>query len=232
MRSLFTALFILGILGLSVPAHAEDPALNLGIGIKSENLRFGGGKVISKDAILASDGIAIYSSGFYVREWGTNGEWRDNETDLGIGLKHDCFGGLTCRLDASYWILPRNDLINLTFELSHKYQLDPGETIGWSLQAEDLSHLHGGDTQILRMIGSYGRSIAGIPVQLSGGTIYDYDPQHWHAVATLSAPIPLGETGSMKWSLTPSIETVIPLNDRAARSDGLAFGLRLGVTTP
>lgn len=226
------ALVVLGV-QLAISSYVLAGTLTLSEGFKSENLRFGGGKIVSTNAVNVASGQYTSDSGLYGRFWSTaNANESDFELDVGGGLVKPCFFDiLKCKLEATYWVLPKldttvGDLVNLAAEVSGKTIIGDGESFGYSVRFEKLLVFGKPDNQIYRANVSYERTLWGLPVRAL--VEYDYNEQkNWSHL-----PVSLSATWKPSWlpesmSVVPSLDVLIPLNDRDVRKTGIAFGLAL-----
>ena len=217
-------------------AFADEPVVSVSAGVKSQNLRFGGGRVVSENAVLVTTGTIEYDSGFYGRFFSTVGANEyDAELDIGGGFVGECLGTFRCRVEGTYWVLPNiddvdDDAVNLAIEISRTYPLADGQSLAFAARFEDLTFFGPqDDTEIFRVSGNYVRPVAGVPIRFFAE--YDY------SVARDWAHLPVGISARFNpsWlpegvSITPSLEFLIPLNHRDERETGVAFGLTLGRT--
>lgn len=239
MRKAFTALLALFIIivGYGSPAIAET-VTTASIGFKTENFRPGGGKFVSDNPVLVTNGqVTDKDSGLYVRGFSTAGlSEKDDEIDLAVGAAKPCLGwiadGIKCRGELSYWMLPKldrteGDIVNAQVEVSGSHDLGNGTSAGLSVRAEQLFVIKGKNTQVFWVSGNVTHAVEGVPVRLQAGVAYN------RAVDRLHAPVGLYATIKPSWlpkgmSITPSVEALIPLNHRGVRETGFALGLALG----
>lgn len=228
MRICGFALTLVALLTVASPASAQ--AVTVSGGIKTSNLRFGGGRVVSENPVFVASGQITGDSGLYGRFWSTVGaDENDTELDVGVGLLRPCLGGLRCRAEISYWVLPEldkteGDLVNVAFEVSGTRHLGDGESVGFSARFEELMVLDRPDTQLFRINGSYTRPVNGVPVRLL--VEYDYNrAKDWEHM-----PISVSAAFSPSWlprgvSITPSLDVLVPLNHKEDRETGIALGV-------
>lgn len=234
MRFYVMLVSFFGLVMFSLTAGA-NPKASITIGVKSENLRFGGGRIVSDNPVLVSSGQVNYEDGLYFRYWGTAGiEELDDELNVGIGIIKPCLGNLKCKAEVMYWILPeldqnKGDLINLALEVSGSETFSNGTSVGFALRAEELLVFAKPDTQLFRANGHISIPVDGVSVRLSGEYAYNLR-RHWHHM-----PLSLSATFTPGWlpegvSITPSVEVLVPLNDRENREVGVAFGVNFTKT--
>lgn len=223
------------VIALGLPVFAEEPLVVGSAGIKTENLRFGGGKVISENPVFVTSGLLEYDSGLYGRFWSTAGMHEyDAELDIGGGFIRPCLGGLRCRAEVTYWVLPEletteGDAVDFVVEVSGVRNLSDNRSFTYALRLEDLNILGRKDMELYRMSAGYQWPIHDVPVRLWAEYAYNAAPGWSHMPVSLSAkfePTWLPENVS----LSPSLDLLIPLNDADERETGVAFGLTLSRT--
>lgn len=229
----FKAMILLTCIALLLPqvSHAKTKG-SVSVGIKSENLRFGGGRVVSKNPVIVSSGQVTYDSGVYLRYWGTVGEKEsDAELDIGIGFLSSCLGTLICKGEVMYWILPaldrnKGDLLNLSLEIGGSEELKERLSVGYFLRAEKLFVSGRPDFELFRLGGHMAFPVGAAHVKLAAEYAYN-SGRDWHHI-----PLGLSATFAPAWlpedtTLTPSVDLLIPLNEQESRDVGIAVGVAL-----
>lgn len=225
MRTCVLVLFAV-LIGLLEPAFGGT--LTVSSGLKSADLRFAGGGV-SNNAVSITNGQYVTDDGFYsqVQMWLSRKE-TDNELHFGGGFVKPCFWVLTCKAEAMVWVLPKfdrsiGDLVDIAGEVSGKKNFGNLGTFGGSFRFEKQLVIGKSDNELYRANMTYEHPVFGVPARLL--VEYDYNAQkRWShlpiSVSTTLTPSWLPE----KYSITPSIDVLIPLNDQTKRKVGYAGG--------
>ncbi|MES2225440.1 MAG: hypothetical protein V4480_01345 [Patescibacteria group bacterium] len=211
---------------IAIPVAAQTTTV-VSAGVKSENIRPGGGKVVSENPVLVMTGQVTEKAGPYIRLFSTVGkDTNDAELDIGPGIVKRCFGTLKCRAEVTYWFLPKNDAVDFAVDIGGTQRLGTGKTLDFGFRFEELATFGKLDTQIFRLSGAYAQSVHGVPIRLSAELAYNRRKDWLHLPAALSATL------SPSWlpkgmSITPGFEVLIPLNHLDERKAGVLGGLVL-----
>lgn len=220
-------LIILTTLLAAAPALAE-PEITITTGVRSENHRQNGGVILSRNPVVLTAVEVKDGSGFYGKVWSTTGASSDTEVRLGIGISKPCLGGLTCRGEVGYWDTPQlgqstGDILAFSGQISGSFDLNEYETVGFSAQAEYLDVRDRLDTQIIRADVNYRGSISNTPIIFQLGIAHNTRPGWYHGLGSVSVPVRLDS----RFTITPTVEALIPINDLYNRRAGVSAGLSI-----